>query len=237
MLRTIDDLVDENDPRASARVDAVDEWAHGHGAADTPETQTLTILAEHYPIPRVALSEFCEGMRHDITGQGIETEHDFKLYCHQVGGTVGVMLTALLGSSHPDCEHYMERLGRAMQWTNILRDIDEDKDNGRTYLAQSTIDRFGPPIPGSREALLRDQISRADKLYGQGMTAIPLLEHGRLAMHLSTVLYQEILRQIERDGYGKTAGRAKVPESRKRLLIATHTLRKSRSTTPALRPV
>ena len=68
-------------------------------------------------------------------------------------------------------------LGKAMQRTNILRDIDEDMGNGRIYLAMETVERFGSLEPGRREALLRDQIARADALYDEGVAGIgPLRE-------------------------------------------------------------
>ena len=221
LLRTIDDLVDENDPRAPERVDAIRRWASGQ-PEDSPETQTLTQLEQRYPMPRTAISDFCDGMHHDIEHSPIETEHDLDIYCHRVGGTVGIMLAALLGTTHPDGIDKMERLGSAMQRTNILRDIDEDYANGRTYIAQSTINRFGLPAPGKREALLRDQIARADSTYEEGMGAIPLLRSGNHAMGLSTILYKEVLRQIERDGYGRNPGRSTLPAWRKQFLIANY---------------
>ncbi|HEY1449629.1 MAG TPA: phytoene/squalene synthase family protein [Solirubrobacteraceae bacterium] len=221
LLRTIDDLVDEADPRAEERVCAVERWARGE-PAETPETRTLRDLAARYPFPREAFAEFCRGMRHDLRGATIETEADLERYCGQAGGTVGTMLASLLGTSSAEGAEKMATLGSAMQWTNILRDIDEDLERGRVYIARTTIARFGFPAPGSREDLLRDQIRRADALYAEGLAAIPLLSSGRRAMGLSATLYREILRQIERDGFGRKAGRAKIPAWRKRLLVASY---------------
>jgi phytoene synthase len=112
-----------------------------------------------------------------------------------------------------------------MQRTNILRDIDEDLTQGRLYIPASAIERYGFPAPGAREALLKDQIARADKLYEQGIGAIPLLANGRRAMGLSAILYREILRQIEREGFGRKPGRATVPAWRRQLLASKYTLK------------
>src|ERR1700733_5759274 len=71
LLRTIDDLVDEADPQAEQRVEAIEHWAHGWDA-DTPETDILTGLSRRYPLPPHALLEFCEGMRHDLAHTAIE---------------------------------------------------------------------------------------------------------------------------------------------------------------------
>jgi phytoene synthase len=231
LLRTIDDLVDDGDPRAAQRVDAIARWAHGQ-QVDSPETQTLTDLSRRYPISTEAVAEFARGMRHDLAGATIETETDLELYCHYVGGTVGIMLAGLLGTTHPDGETKMATLGSAMQRTNILRDIDEDLAHGRVYIARTTIERFGFPISGAREDLLRDQIARADALYQDGLEAIPLLTDGRSAMGLSAVLYREILRQIERDGYGRKPGRAIVPAWRRRILATQYRLHPGQPHTP-----
>jgi 15-cis-phytoene synthase len=219
LLRTIDDLVDEADPRARERVEALEHWAEG-GQSDSPEAKTLTELCRRYPLCPRAFSDFCKGMRADLEDRVMETEADLERYCEYAGGTVGLMLAGLLGTSDPSAGAKMVKLGTAMQRTNILRDIDEDLTRGRVYIAASTIERFGFPHPGKREALLRDQIERADALFAEGMTAIPLLRNGRRAMGLSGILYREILRQIEREGFGRKAGRASVPSRRKRVLIA-----------------
>jgi phytoene synthase len=221
LLRAVDDLVDEDDAEAEARVNAIERWARRE-PADSPETRTLTELSTRYPLRPETLAEFCLGMRHDLAGGMIETESDLELYCQQVGGTVGVMLTALLGASDASCETKMAALGSAMQRTNILRDIDEDLANGRIYIARATVKRFGFPRPGAREELLRDQIARADELYEQGLGAIELLRSGQRAMGLSVALYREILRQIEREGFGRSSGRVSVPAWRKRMLAIEH---------------
>jgi phytoene synthase len=221
VLRTIDDLVDDEDPQAESRVQAIEHWASGQ-ETDTPETRILVDLSRRYPLPPEALIEFCQGMYDDLARKPIETEADLERYCQYVGGTVGVMLANIFGTSHPDGERKMAILGRAFQRTNILRDIDEDHAHGRVYVARTTIKQFGLPVPGAREELLRNQIARADRMYEEGLGAIPLLSRGRRGMALSAALYREILRQIERDGYGRNPGRIAIPARRKHLLTAKH---------------
>lgn len=223
VLRTLDDLVDDDQPQAAQRVDAIERWARNE-PADTYETRILSELSQRHTLPAHALLEFCEGMRHDIVRAVIHSEEDLELYCQRAGGSVGIMLARLLGSSGPDSEAKMATLGRAMQRTNIVRDIDEDASHGRVYIARSTIERFGAPTPGAREELLRDQIARADELYEQAADATSLLASGQRGMALCTTLYREILRQIERDGYGRAPGRVVVPAWRRHLLIAKHRL-------------
>jgi phytoene synthase len=226
VLRTIDDLVDEDDPRASERVDALEHWARGD-LPDSPEAHALSQLADRHPLPREQFLEFCRGMRHDIAREPIAENADFERYCQQAGGSVGIVLAVLLGAAGPreeDTKQGMAALGRAMQVTNILRDIDDDLATQRVYISRSAIERFGFPAPGAREELLRDHIARADALYEAGLPAIPLLARGREAMALSAALYREILRQIEREGFGRRAGRVVVPLARREALASRYQL-------------
>ncbi len=218
MLRTIDDLVDERDPEARPRVRAIERWAHGQ-RAESPEVRILNELSRRYELPRDAIDEFCAGMRQDLAQAVIETEDDLENYCQYVGGSIGAVVASMLGISSASAEPKLAMLGRAFQRTNILRDIDEDHVHGRLYIAATTIEQFGPPVPGAREQLLRDQIARADQLYEEGVGAINQLVRGQRAMAVSAALYREILRQIERDGYGSQPGRVVVPAWREQQII------------------
>ena len=218
VFRTLDDLVDERAPDARARLAAVETWCDG-GRASTRETRILADLAGRHPLPREALREFCRGMRDDLDQRPLETEAELDLYCYRVAGTVGVVMAAILGTREP-ADSEAAALGMAMQRTNILRDIDEDLANGRVYLARETVARHGSPAPGCRETLLREQIARADALYERGLAGIPKLRRGRRAIAAAAGMYREILRQIEREGYGARAGRAVVPRRRKLLIAA-----------------
>ena len=224
VFRTLDDLVDFGDRRAAAALDAVEAWCKG-AAPRSRESRVLAELAARHPLPREALLDFCLGMRSDLAGRPILTERDLDEYCYRVAGTVGVTMAALLGTRDGvDARPSAAALGKAMQRTNILRDIDEDGANGRVYLAADTIARYGAPTPGQREALLRDQIARADALYDEGIAGIPLLLRGRVAIRAAAGMYREILRQIERDGYGAEPGRAVVARSRKLIVAARSTV-------------
>lgn len=221
VFRTLDDAVDEGWPDADERLAAVEAWAAGAPAAGR-EARVLEILGARHPLPRAAFADFCAGMRHDLEARPIETEADLDRYCYRVAGTVGVVMAHLLGMRDPArALPAAAALGQAMQRTNVLRDIDEDLANGRVYIASATLRRLGASLaPGARERLLRDQIARADALYAEGCAGIALLARGQRAIAAAAAMYREILRQIERDGYGARPGRAVVPRRRKLLVAA-----------------
>lgn len=230
VFRTLDDLVDTGDPTAEPRIAAVEAWCAGRPPRSR-EARLLAGLDRRHDLPRDALADFCQGMRDDLQPFVIDTEADLDVYCHRVAGTVGVVMSAVLGATDPAAPRHASALGQAMQRTNILRDIDEDLGNGRVYLARETLERLCSgrlPPPAQREELLRDQIARADALYDAGMAGICLLPAGRRAIGAAGAMYREILRQIERDGYHPVAGRAVVSRKRKLLVAA-------RTPVPALR--
>jgi 15-cis-phytoene synthase len=221
VFRTLDDLVDEGLPEAAQRVAGVRAWAEG-GPAVTREATILDALAARRSIPRDAIADFCAGMEHDLSGAAVTTEAELDTYCYRVAGTVGVVMTGILGTTDTvQGRETAAALGMAMQRTNILRDIDEDDAAGRIYLAADTVARFGGSLaPGDRAALMHDQIARADALYDRGIDGLELLVHGRRAVAAAAAMYREILRQIEREGYGARPGRAIVPQRRKLAIAA-----------------
>jgi phytoene synthase len=155
-------------------------------------------------------------MRQDLAGARFVTEADVDRYCHRVAGTVGLVMAEVLGTRHPArARPAAAALGMAMQRTNILRDIDEDAANGRIYIAQEAIDRHGSLEPGRRAALVREQIALADALYDRGLAGVRELRQGRRAVAAAGTMYRELLRELEREGYGARAGRAVVPGHRK----------------------
>jgi phytoene synthase len=122
-------------------------------------------------------------------------------------------------------------LGSAMQRTNILRDIDEDLANGRVYLSAASLRAHSVDPDATigttslrdadRGELLRDEITRADAEYDEGLNGIRYLQHGGRSIRAAALLYREILRQIERDGYGaRRPHRPVVGRARKAALLA-----------------
>ncbi len=250
VLRTLDDLVDvdvraggSTRDAAERRIAAIEAWASGKGigatAANAPEVSRelliLDDLARRHPdLPRDAVHDFLAGMRADLAGPQIETDQDAAHYCYQVAGTVGRLMASMLGvaASHErEADRAARALGSAMQRTNILRDIDEDLANGRVYLSAASLRAHNiDPAAASgstslrdadRGELLRDEIARADAEYDEGLNGIRYLTHGGRSIRAAALLYREILRQIERDGYGaRRPHRPVVGRARKAALLA-----------------
>lgn len=224
-LRRLDDLIDLDVPRGEAargdaerRLVAIRTWLKT-GVADPTGGDELAIfvdLQRRTPsLPVDAIGAFLDGMESDLAGPTIESDVDLDRYCYQVAGTVGRLMTALLGVRAADASQAdlaARALGAAMQRTNILRDIDEDLARGRVYLPPTALRRAGldPAATsgptslrdGDRRALYAAEIARADAEYEVGAAGIRLLLNGGRSIRVAAGLYREILRQIERDGFG-----------------------------------
>ena len=250
VLRTLDDLVDvdvraggSTRDAAEQRIAAIEAWASrdeigasaGGAAEVSRELLILDDLARRHPdLPRDAVHDFLAGMRADLAGPQIETDQDAAHYCYQVAGTVGRLMASMLGvvpGHEREADRAARALGAAMQRTNILRDIDEDLANGRVYLSAASLRAHNiDPAAASgstslrdadRGELLRDEIARADAEYDEGLNGIRYLTHGGRSIRAAALLYREILRQIERDGYGaRRPHRPVVGRARKATLLA-----------------
>jgi phytoene synthase len=235
VLRTLDDLVDQGDPAAGEHLAAVEAWTRGE-ASHGRETELLSDLVTRHPeLPRDAVADFCAGMRADLAGPRHRTGADLDRYCYQVAGTVGRLMAPLLGivpGREAAADAAARALGAAMQRTNILRDLREDALAGRVYLPDDALARIGlaagdaaalldlPAWPlARRRALLAPEIARADADYTSGLAGVACLQAGRPGIRAAGVMYQAILREIERDAYDASGRRAVVPRARKLRLV------------------
>ncbi|QDV38014.1 phytoene/squalene synthase family protein [Tautonia plasticadhaerens] len=232
--RWADNAVDEAEgvEEASRRLDqarATLDRAYGDGPA-SPGVLAFRRTVKEREIPRELFDALLDGMAMDLT---IDRYPDFQaldLYCYRVAGVVGLMMTRVFGYRDPSCFPRALALGRAMQLTNILRDVREDLDRGRVYLPQDELARFGVAEGQLAEGrvddrfrdLMRFQIDRARRAYAESGRGVPLLigATSRLTVRVMGRLYGGILDEIERLDYDVFRSRARVSTARKLRLLA-----------------
>ena len=143
--RIVDDIADEEGtlPEKFLRLA---EWRARvaglyHGRADGPVTRVLVAAVQHFGLREVDFAAVIDGMRMDaetvIVAPGLAT---LDLYCDRVAAAVGRLSVRAFGDSSPAADKVAWSLGRALQLTNILRDIKEDADRGRLYLPAEYLD-------------------------------------------------------------------------------------------------
>ncbi len=252
--RRLDDMVDE--PEAGA--DVAERLARArhlvtaiHGtvpleAAEIPppfhpdEVAALRDTIRRFAIPEQPFQELIAGIEMDLTIRRYPDWPALDLYCYRVAGTVGLMMAPLLGYEDPAALRPAADLGRAMQLTNILRDVGEDLQRGRIYLPQDELAAAGISEAQLRAgrvddrwvSFMQEQIARARALYRRAARGIPLLRgmRSRLTVRLMATVYGDILRAIEAQRYDVFARRAVVP-GRRKLVLAAGALRGLPATT------
>jgi phytoene synthase len=200
-----------------------------------PQTSDPVLVAvadasRRYGLPMSCFGEIIDGCEMDVTGTTYETIDDLVGYCRRVAGSVGRLSIAVFGSREPEqAVPLADALGVALQLTNILRDIVEDRSFGRVYLpskdAESVgcaADLSGPPAEIARLVAL--ECRRADAWFEEGLQLLALLEgRGRARVSAMAGIYRRLLVRIEREPMAATQGRVSLP-SWEKLLVASRSL-------------
>ena len=195
-----------------------------------PADRAMADIVRRHAIPPVAPEALLEGLEWDTQGRRYESFDDLCAYAIRVAGTVGVMMTLIMGVRDPRALARACELGVAMQLTNIARDVGEDARAGRIYLPLSWLRGAGVDVerfladPQPVEALkgvVARLLLEADRLYARARDGIALLPLAcRPAILTAALLYAEIGRQVERQELDSITRRAHVSTRRKLALLA-----------------
>ncbi|WP_212914148.1 presqualene diphosphate synthase HpnD [Streptomyces sp. TS71-3] len=232
--RRVDDIGDGDlDPEAKEqRLDATRAVLARVQAGEVAEDDTdpvavgLSHAAQQFPIPLDGLDELIDGVLMDVRGATYETWDDLKLYCRCVAGAIGRLSLGVFGTepgadSVEHASEYADTLGLALQLTNILRDIREDAEGGRTYLPADDLGKFGcsagfggptPPAGSDFPGLVHFEVRRARALFAEGYRLLPMLDRRSGACVAAMAgIYRRLLDRIERDPGAVLRGRVSLP--------------------------
>jgi phytoene synthase len=215
--RYCDDQVDqagktENQEELARRVKALkDNTASAFSFAQQREPVFVALqhIAHRYGIPVHYALELIEGMAMDVRGTRYGTLKELLLYCYRVAGTVGLMMSHVMGLRDEKALKHAADLGIAMQLTNIARDITEDAAMGRIYLPLSWLHEAEIPpediaLPEHREklAMLTLRLLReAGRYYRSGDTGLWYLSfRSACAVSAARHVYAEIGSLLVRKG-------------------------------------
>lgn len=243
LARRIDDIVDDvvNEPGArelqALRLDNLQCLVHRTAAdnqAADPSDPVLVALSDvlrRYPLPLDAIDDLVEGCRADLAGARYATFPELVVYCRQVAGSIGRLSLAIFGTDRPEMTAPLaDSLGVALQLTNILRDLVEDRDQlGRIYVPADDLNRFGcgPDASGPPErlaALVAFEAERARTWYDEGLRLLPHLDRrSRACVAAMAGIYHRLLDRIERDPLAVLSGRVSLG-GRQKLAVAVRSL-------------
>ncbi|HET9072372.1 MAG TPA: presqualene diphosphate synthase HpnD, partial [Acidimicrobiales bacterium] len=235
VARRIDDVGDGDDPPAVKRkaLEAIHEdlraiTADPNAAGEDPVLVALADASRRYPIPMGALHELVDGCGMDVDGARYADFDELVAYCRAVAGTVGRLSLGIYGATDPArAEPLADTLGVALQLTNVLRDVVEDRDAmGRVYLPAEDLARFGcsPDVTGDPDALralVSFEAARAADWYDRGLALLPMLDRrSRACTAAMAGIYRRLLTRIQADPDAVLHGRVSLPTRQKALVAA-----------------
>ena len=147
-FRAVDDIADDNGPDEE-RIGGLDRWRRDidrlyRGGGTTGLTEGLRAPVEKFGLKQADFLGVIDGMemdlRRDMRAPNWQT---LDLYCDRVASAVGRISVRIFGLQETDGLPLAHHLGRALQLTNILRDLDEDAVMGRLYLPREALTEAG----------------------------------------------------------------------------------------------
>jgi phytoene synthase len=169
-VRLADDFVDQV-PQDAAGLDAFESRYRAALSGATTGDEVVdgyVALASRRDFDPAWTDSFFDAMRQDLTKRVYEDMAETKQYMYGSAEVVGLLMANVMGlprAAHPAAR----KLGRAMQYINFLRDVDEDADMGRTYVPQEVLGAFGLQAASRRvaateperfDAMMRHEVQR-----------------------------------------------------------------------------
>jgi phytoene synthase len=213
---------------AAVRKDLAEVASDPSAGGGDPVLVALADACRRFPIPMAALDELIDGCEMDVNGTTYATFDELVGYCRRVAGTVGRLSLGIYGAiGTPGAESLADTLGVALQLTNVLRDVVEDRDAmGRVYLPSEDLARFGvgPDLRGPLDdvaALVSWEAAQAVDWYDRGLELLPLLDRrSRACTAAMAGIYRRLLALIQRDPVAVLHGRLSLPARQKAAVAA-----------------
>ncbi len=229
--RIVDDIADEEEAPRPERAAALDVW-RGHIAAlytggDAGEARFLAPAIHRFGLEQADFIAVIDGMQMDVDDFiRWPTYPLLDLYCDRVASAVGRLSVRVFGMERETGIALAYHLGRALQLTNILRDIDEDTTIGRVYLPIEAL-RAAGIVPTTPEALVGDRgvdtaarwlVPHAQRHFTEANAILRARPQGLLAApRLMESAYSRLLERMVRQGWA--APRRRVKASKPALLL------------------
>lgn len=230
--READDAIDRSDDPLRA-LDVLQrrlDRAYRGDPIDNAADRALAAVVSQFQIPQALPAALLEGFAWDATARTYESLSEVRAYGVRVAGTVGVMMSLLMGVRLNEALARAADLGVAMQLSNIARDVGEDARMGRLYLPREWLREAGidpekwlqaPQFDPKLGAIIDRLVDEAEQLYRRSAAGIDELPvECRPAIHAARLMYAAIGREVSRRGGDSVSSRAVVSGRRKLFLLA-----------------
>jgi phytoene synthase len=211
--RCVDDIADEDSAPVEKRRQQLADWRADIARACENQPPQFAVNRELQPfirqfsLPFELFDDLIKGCEMDLDTRRYENFEQLELYCYRVASVVGLLSIQIFGYQNPASRDYAISLGKALQLTNILRDVKTDAARGRIYLPESELKKFSV---GENEileghysdnfrALAENIAERAKKYYSAAKKTLPNEDRKNMAAaELMGMVYWRLLRKLER---------------------------------------
>lgn len=210
--REVDDVADDETAPVEQRRQQLTAWqadvrrACEGGSPEFAVNCELQPVIRQHGLPFDLFDDLLKGVAMDLDIKRYGNYEELDLYCYRVASVVGLLSIEIFGYQNPACRDYAIHLGKALQLTNILRDVRTDAERGRIYLPLSELARF-QVLP---EEILRHEYSerfaqlaasvaaRARNFYRLARETLPAEDRrAMVAAELMGSVYWRLLRKLE----------------------------------------
>ena len=235
--RRVDDIADSDGPRGE-RLAELDAWRAELNALYEgrvgPKVAGLARPVREFDLARDDFLTLIDGMQMDTVGDirapSFET---LDLYCDRVASAVGRLSVRVFGIEREAGKMLAHHLGRALQLTNILRDLDEDADVGRLYLPREALARAGIETTDPATALRSPALAKAcaevverARMHFREADKI-IASSPRKAVRAPRVMgevYRSILDRLVARGFAAPRDAVRIPRARLAWIVLRHAL-------------
>jgi phytoene synthase len=210
--RAVDDVADEDAVPTAQRREQLAAWREDIRLACENSEPKFVLNREFQPViqrfklPFALFDELIKGCEMDLDTLRYENYEQLELYCYRVASVVGLLSIEIFGYQNPACRDYAVHLGKALQLTNILRDVKNDAARGRIYLPASELRAFNVAeaeiLDGQYSerylALARSVAARAKTFYRLAAQTLPPTDRkAMVAAELMGSVYWKLLEKLE----------------------------------------
>jgi len=239
--REVDDVADEEAQPVEERRARLARWrgdilrACSGGAPELVVNRELQPVIARYKLPFGLFEELIRGMEMDLDIRRYGTCEELEGYCYRAASVVGLLSIEIFGYQNSRCRDYAVYLGKALQLTNILRDVQNDARRGRIYLpleelarrqvteAEIMEGRFSEGYFQAASAVA----ARAREFYGLARAALPPEDRrSMVAAEMMGAIYWRLLEKLEAARFNVfTAEPIRLSKARKLAIAASAWLR------------
>ncbi len=231
--RLSDEIADDENASAREKAEKFARWENEFYAAleNKGENALLNSLAEiirRFEIPKIYFYELLAGIKSDLNFKQPQTVAELDRYAYSVASTVGLITIRILGYKNADAEIFATDLGKALQITNIMRDVKKDLRNGRIYLPADLLRKNGVTRKDLEKGKRTEQFVRAmrelylhaENYYNNAWRIFPREDFGTLYPGSAMgKIYYELLLKIKKNDFDVFGKEIKISVPKRILIV------------------